>query len=137
MTPGRLLEPLDIIELIRSGFVPRLTERLLRVQTGPDGPEAALPVFPRERTLPDRHGRSSWRHAARPSDVLCNCGVFNSCTRNRPDLTTHRDVRLIISGRKLVRHRQRRKLVGFQRNLLRQHDVSSDEITAVGDETPT
>jgi len=36
MTPGRLLEPLDIIELIRSGLVPRLTERLLRVQSRPN-----------------------------------------------------------------------------------------------------
>jgi hypothetical protein len=33
-----------------------------------------------------------------------------------------------LSGRKVIRHRQRAPLVGFQGNLLRQHDVARDEI---------
>jgi hypothetical protein len=46
MTPGRIFESLDVIELIRSGLVPRLIERLLRVNRVTLTARRSLPVLP-------------------------------------------------------------------------------------------
>jgi hypothetical protein len=39
-------------------FLQRAAGPYIWVKNGPDSPEAPLPVYPEERTLPDRHGWS-------------------------------------------------------------------------------